>query len=80
MNWYLETKLHYGTEEWDVLREEFLMMFSFEDGFESIDEALQEVKTTIFRIPQDPLDLVQVDWTTQYAHIPVISQSISNLL
>jgi len=45
------------------------MMFSFEDGFESIDEALQEVKTTIFRIPQDPLDLVQVDWTTQLSHM-----------
>jgi len=33
--------------------------FTFEDGFECIDEALQEVKITIFRIPQDPLDLLQ---------------------
>jgi len=29
---------------------------------------LQEVKTTIFRILQDPLDLIQPDWTTQLSH------------
>lgn len=23
---------------------------------------------TIFRIPQDPLDLIQLDWTTQLSH------------
>jgi len=40
MNWYLETVLHHGTAEWDILREGFLMTFSFEDGFGSIDEAL----------------------------------------
>jgi len=44
------------------------MMFSFEDGFESINEAFQEVKATIFRIPQDQLDLVQPDWSTQLSH------------
>jgi len=44
------------------------MTFSFDDGFESIDEALQEVKTTIFRISQDPLDLIQPYWTTQLSH------------
>ena len=58
MNWYIETELHHGTGEWDILREGFMMTFSFEDGFDSIDEALQEVKATIFRIPQDPLDLI----------------------
>lgn len=51
MNWYFETELHHGTTEWDILREIFLMTFSFEDGFKSIDEALQEVKAAIFRIP-----------------------------
>jgi len=40
MNWYLETELHHGTEEWDILREKFLMAFSFEDGFDCIDVAL----------------------------------------
>ena len=64
MNWYLETNLCHGTDEWDILREGFLMTFSFEDGFESIDEALQEVKVAIFRILQDPLELVQPDWST----------------
>lgn len=44
------------------------MTFSFENGFECINEALQEVKAVIFRIPQDPLDLIQPDWTTQMCH------------
>ena len=68
MNWYLETELHHGTKEWDILRQEFLMTFNFEDGFECIEEALQEVKATIFKIPQDPLDLIQLDWSTQLCH------------
>jgi len=64
MNWYLETELCRGTEEWDILRQGFLMTFSFEDGFKCIDEALQEVKAAIFRVPRDPLDLIQLDWST----------------
>jgi len=40
MNWYLETEIHHGTEEWYVLRQGFLMTFSFEDRFECINEAL----------------------------------------
>lgn len=44
MNWYLETKLHHGTKEWDVLHQGFFMMFKSDDGFESIDDVLQEVK------------------------------------
>jgi len=68
INWYLEMELCYGTVEWDILREGFLMTFSFEDGFESIDEALQENKAATFRILQDPLELVQLDWSTQLHH------------
>ena len=40
MNWYLEEEFWHGTEESDVLQQGFLMMFIFEDGFESIDKAL----------------------------------------
>jgi len=68
MNWYLEIELHHGTDEWDILRQGFLLKFSFEDVFECIDEVLQEVKAAIFRIPQHPLDLIQPDWTTQLHH------------
>jgi len=50
MNWYLQIELFHVTAEWDNLREGFLMTFSFEDEFKSINEALQEVKATIFRI------------------------------
>ncbi len=68
MNWYIETNLHHGIGEWDILCEGFMMTFSFGDGFDSIDEALQEVKATIFRIPQDPLYLIQIEWATQLNH------------
>jgi len=42
LNWYLEIHVQCGTTEWDVLKEIFLLIFSLEDRFESIDEALQE--------------------------------------
>lgn len=47
MNWYLETQLCHGTGEWDILHEGFVMAFNFEDGFDYIDEVLQEVKATV---------------------------------
>lgn len=50
-NWYLEMDLHHGTTKRDVLREWFLMTFNFGYGFESINEALQEVKQSFFGIP-----------------------------
>ena len=68
MNWYMETELRHGTGEWDILREGFIMTFSFEDRFDYIEEALQEVKAAVFRIPQDPLDLIQPEWATQLSH------------
>lgn len=40
MNWYLEIELCHDIDEWDILRQGFLMTFSLEDGFECIDEAL----------------------------------------
>ena len=58
MNWYSEMELHHGTGEWDILREGFIMKFNFEYGFDCIDEVLQEVKATIFRILQDLFDLI----------------------
>jgi len=64
MNWYLETELPHGTKEWDILCEGFIMTFTFEYGFDCIGEVLKEVKAVIFRIPHDPLDLIQPDWTT----------------
>ena len=70
MNRYLERELHHCTGEWDIMCKGFIMTFSFEDGFDCIDEALQEVKAAIFRIPQVPLDLIQPDWTTQLSHAP----------
>ena len=64
MNWYLEMGLHHGIVEWDILRESFLLTFSFEDGFECIDEALKEIKVAIFRTPKEPVEWAQPDWST----------------
>lgn len=61
MNWYLETKLCHGTTEWDILREIFLLTFSFDDGFECINEALQEIKVAIFRMHEELVEWVQPD-------------------
>jgi len=69
MNWYMETKLCHGTKEWDILRQGFIMAFTFEDGFDCIDATLQEVKVVIFRISQDPLELIQPNWTTHLSHV-----------
>ncbi len=50
MNWYIEIELRHGTGKWDILRKGFMMTFSFENEFDSIDEVLQEVKAAIFRM------------------------------
>ena len=36
MNWYIETGVRHGTNEWDILREGFVLTFNFEDGWESM--------------------------------------------
>ena len=56
MNWYLKTELRHGTTEWDVLKEGFLLTFSFEDGFGRFDEALKEIKAVIFKTPKEPME------------------------
>ena len=54
MNWYFETELRHGIENWDDLVKGFLMNFSFEDDYRYIDEALQVVRVNIFKTPTKP--------------------------
>lgn len=66
MNWYIETELCHGMSEWDILREGFLLTFTFEDHWwDTVDDALQAVKATIFKMPQEPIKLIQPEWATQ---------------
>ena len=52
MNWYTEMELHHGASEWDILREGFLLTFTFEDHlWDTTDDALQALKASIFKIP-----------------------------
>lgn len=59
-NWYTEAELWYDTSEWDILREGFLATFLFEyQWMDSVDEALQLVKATIFKMPIEPEEPAQ---------------------
>jgi len=64
----LETELRHAIGEWDILCEGFILTFNFEIGFDCINQAPQEFKVAIFRIPQEHLDLIQPDWTTWLSH------------
>jgi len=64
----LEKELCHGTAEWDILRESFLLTFSFEDGFECIYEVIQEIKAAIFWMPKESVEWVQLYWSTQLCH------------
>lgn len=54
--------------EWDLLKEGFLLTFSFEDDFASINEALQEIKEVIFITLKEPMECTQPDSSTQLHH------------
>ena len=47
-NWYTEIELRKGTVSWPVMIERFLLTFSFESEYPSIDQALKLIKTKIF--------------------------------
>jgi len=53
-------ELRHGTADWDEMKEIFLLTFSFEDGFKFIDEALQEIKASIFRTPVDHITWMSI--------------------
>lgn len=65
-NQYTETKLRHGTGEWDILREGFLLTFLFEyQWMDIVDDALQVVKVSIFKIPLEPKEIGQPEWSYQ---------------
>lgn len=66
INWYTKTDLCHGTSEWDILREGLLLTFMFEDHWlDIVDDALQAVKETIFKIHQEPMEVLQLELATQ---------------
>lgn len=68
MNWYLEIELRHGITDWNDMKENFILTFSFEDGFQCIDDALQEIRVTFFQTPSEPMNCVQPDWNAQLQH------------
>lgn len=51
------------------MKESFILTFSFENGFQCIDDALQEIRAMIFRTPKEPMTWVQPH---QNAHLQQI--------
>jgi len=47
-DWYLETEPRQGTSERISLTKSFIMIISFQSGFEFLDEVLQYIKEVIF--------------------------------
>lgn len=46
-----------------------MLTFSFEDPWvDTVDDALQAVKSAIFKIPQEPWEVVQPVWSPQLSH------------
>lgn len=50
------------------MKEIFMLTFSFEDGFECIDEVLLEIKSKIFLTPVEPITWVKPKWSMQLQH------------
>jgi len=66
MNWYIETELHHGTSDWDILHQSFLLTFKFGDHWwDTIDDTLQVIKVAIFKIPHELIELIQPEWATK---------------
>ena len=46
--------------------EVFLLTFTFEDcWWDTVDDALQVLKVVIFKIPHEPMEVLQLEWATQ---------------
>ena len=66
-NWYTETELRRGTITWPVMIDSFLLTFTFESEYPSIDQALKIIKTKMFDDCILPV-YAQPDWAIQLEH------------
>ena len=66
-NWYTETELRRGTITWPLIIDKFLLTFTFESEYPSIDHALDVIKTKIFDDCTQSVS-VQSDWAIQLEH------------
>ena len=69
MNWYLEIKLCQGTIDWHELKENFILTFSSQDGFQCINSSLEEIYATTFRIETKVSASVQPYWSAHVQHM-----------
>ena len=62
-NWYTETELHRGTENWPLMIEGFELNFNFESEYPEIDDALGSIREKVFEASPFPVANYQ-DWAT----------------
>ena len=67
-NWYNEKELHKGTMTWPIMIDNFLLTFTFECEYPSIDQALESINTKIFYDCTLPV-YTQPDWAIQLEHV-----------
>ena len=60
-NWYTETELHRGTENWPLLVDGFELTFNFESECPKIDNALWSIRARVFEADPLPMNSYQ-DW------------------
>ena len=54
-NQYIETKLHRGNENWSLMINGFNIAFGFESEYLEIDDALEIIRTKVFKDGPLPL-------------------------
>ena len=63
-NWYTETELRRGSENWSLMINGFKLTFGFESEYPEIYDALEVIRTKVFE--DGPLPLFnQLDWAAQ---------------
>jgi hypothetical protein len=64
INWYLQTKLHLTTTDWQGMTQNFVATFLFESQHPMVDQALQVVRQKVFvEAPNLPLEQDEDGWT-----------------
>ena len=67
-NWYTETELHKGSENWSLMIDGFNLTFEFESEYPGIGDALEVIRTK--KIQDGPLPLYnQLDWVAQVKNV-----------
>ena len=63
-NWYTETELRRGTENWPLMVDGYELTFNFESNYPEVDDVLESIKERIFETDL-LLEVSYQDWSAQ---------------